>query len=427
MTSGCVTACRRVLVVQHAGAPGGSVMSLRYLIQGLIGRGLVVSVAMVEPNAAVRAMYEEDGAHVYDAPEIPLFRHTTAGWASVGDPRAFLYQMRAVLKSGRGGHVLQSLIDDAKPDIVHLNSVTLALAARALSESPTPVVWHVRESPVNGYFGVRRRFLRSALLSYGDDVIFLSASDQAAWVDGKRGVVVPNVVPVRSQPSAEAIAAVRSTFRAEEGDRLVAYAGGYQEIKGIFPLLDAVRRLLPDFPRLRILAPGMAIAPAGSWRARVARRLLPIVGMARDYERAAMLVATPEMQRVFLRQPFVHDILPVLAAAEFAVFPSTRPHFARPVMEAALVGRPSVGSRLGGVADLIEDGKTGVLVPPGDAPALAAAMRAMLDDEAGTRRMGEAAAAAARNRFDADAQVERVLGIYAAVLARRAAQKKPAA
>jgi glycosyltransferase involved in cell wall biosynthesis len=110
----------------------------------------------------------------------------------------------------------------------------------------------------------------------------------------------------------------------------------------------------------------------------------------------------------------------VLAACEFLVFPSTRPHFARPVVEAANVGRPAIGSDLGGVRDLIEPGRTGVLVPAGNAKALAAAMDQLLSDPAHTAAMGQAARKTARDRFDAAAQVKRIAGIYEAV--RRGAE-----
>jgi hypothetical protein len=226
---------------------------------------------------------------------------------------------------------------------------------------------------------------------------------------------VHNVVPIRDQPGAEAIGKERERFGLEPGDRAVAYVGGLTEIKGIFPLIEAVRELAPRFPRLRIVAPGMELTEPRTLKARIARRVLPALGLARDYERANHEIGSPELAAFFRRSSFVHDILPVIAACEFIVFPSTRPHFARPVVEAANVGRPAIGSDLGGVCDLIEPGRTGVLVPAGNAKALAAAMDQLLSDPAHTAAMGQAARETARNRFDAAAQVKRIAGIYEAV------------
>jgi glycosyltransferase involved in cell wall biosynthesis len=226
---------------------------------------------------------------------------------------------------------------------------------------------------------------------------------------------VHNVVPIREQPGAEAIGRERERFGLDPEDRAVAYVGGLTEIKGIFPLIEAVRELAPRFPRLRIVAPGMELTEPGSLKARIARSVLPVLGLARDYERADQAVRSPEIAAVFRRSSFVHDILPVIAACEFLVFPSTRPHFARPVVEAANVARAAIGSALGGVRDLIDPGRTGVLVPAGDAKALAAAMGQLLSDPEHTAAMGQAAQEMARDRFDAAAQVKRIAGIYEAV------------
>jgi glycosyltransferase involved in cell wall biosynthesis len=61
------------------------------------------------------------------------------------------------------------------------------------------------------------------------------------------------------------------------------------------------------------------------------------------------------------------------------------------VVEAALCGTPSVGTRSGGLADVIDDGVTGLLAPPGDRSALAAAMGRLASDAAERSRMGAAA------------------------------------
>jgi glycosyltransferase involved in cell wall biosynthesis len=415
----------RLLYIQHAGSPGGSVVSLRYLVEGVLSAGHHVAVAMVEPNREVRTLYEACGAEVFDAPEIPLFRHTTAGWASLSNPRACLYQARAIAKRPTGLAAIRRIIDSFRPDLVHLNSVTLALVATGLRETALPVVWHVRESPVLGYFGLRLRFLREALLREADEIVFLSESDRQAWVQGRRGEVVHNVVPVRTPPDATAIGRERERFGLEPEDRAIAYCGGLAEIKGIFPLLDAVRELLPKFPRLRIVAPGTEFQAPSTLKGRIARHILPALGLARDYERASRAIERPDLAAVFRRGPFLHDILPVIAVCEFLVFPSTRPHFARPVVEAASVGRAAIGSDLGGVRDLIEPGRTGAVVPTGNPRALAQAMERFLVDRDTTAAMGTAARQVACERFDASAQVRRILAIYEKVTLKRA-QPEPA-
>jgi glycosyltransferase involved in cell wall biosynthesis len=86
------------------------------------------------------------------------------------------------------------------------------------------------------------------------------------------------------------------------------------------------------------------------------------------------------------------EIATALDEATCLVLPSRGEGMGRVVVEALLRGRPVVGTRGGGIEDLVHDGENGLLVPPGDAQALAAALRRVLTD----RVLAERLAAAAR-------------------------------
>jgi glycosyltransferase involved in cell wall biosynthesis len=76
--------------------------------------------------------------------------------------------------------------------------------------------------------------------------------------------------------------------------------------------------------------------------------------------------------------------------AEMAVCPSLYEGFGLPAGEAMACGLPVVATTGGALPEVVEDGVTGILVPPGDAPALAKAMRTLMDDADLRRRMGQA-------------------------------------
>jgi glycosyltransferase involved in cell wall biosynthesis len=104
----------------------------------------------------------------------------------------------------------------------------------------------------------------------------------------------------------------------------------------------------------------------------------------------------------------------VLAAADVVAVPSTRPDpFPNSALEALAAGRPVVASNAGGLPEMVRDGETGVLVPPGDHAALARALRALADEPARRARMGAAAAADARERFSPEAMLDGVEAVYA--------------
>lgn len=85
------------------------------------------------------------------------------------------------------------------------------------------------------------------------------------------------------------------------------------------------------------------------------------------------------------------DVMRAWQGSLFGVVPSTFPDPCPTVaMEAMASGRALVASRLGGLLDLVDDGRSGLLVPPGDPAALAAAMQRLLDQPELAREMGEA-------------------------------------
>jgi glycosyltransferase involved in cell wall biosynthesis len=75
-------------------------------------------------------------------------------------------------------------------------------------------------------------------------------------------------------------------------------------------------------------------------------------------------------------------------------------------------GRPIVASRVAGIPDVIDDGQHGVLVPPGDAPALAAAIGRLLDDPAAALRLGERARRRVLHELTWEAACEQFVAAY---------------
>ena len=89
------------------------------------------------------------------------------------------------------------------------------------------------------------------------------------------------------------------------------------------------------------------------------------------------------------------------------------------VLEAMAAGLPVVASDVGGISELVVDGETGLLVPPGDAPALTRALAWLLEDRARRRRLGDAARARVVRDFSLDAFRQAHLDLYSRELAKR--------
>ena len=164
-----------------------------------------------------------------------------------------------------------------------------------------------------------------------------------------------------------------------------------------------VGRLSPEKGIVELLA-AAAAAPAGA--ARPARPAIPLVVVGDG----------PLRPRVPQALGFIPnaELGPYYERAAVVCCPSLREGFGVACLEAMAHGRPVVASAVGGLLDLVEDGVTGLLVPPGDPIALRAALERLLGDPALRERMGAAARERARERFSWAAATAATLLAYRA-------------
>jgi len=100
-------------------------------------------------------------------------------------------------------------------------------------------------------------------------------------------------------------------------------------------------------------------------------------------------------------------------SADVFVFPSTwEEPFGISIVEAMASGIPVVATKVGGIPEIVREGETGRLVPPGDPQSMAEAIGQLLDSEPDRQRLGAAGRSAAESRFSIDAHVDRLLGLY---------------
>jgi len=157
----------------------------------------------------------------------------------------------------------------------------------------------------------------------------------------------------------------------------VLYAGRLSPEKGILELVEAASGL------------NLVVAGDGPLRDRVpgARGFVPHDELDRLYARAAVVAC-----------------------------PSRREGFGVACLEAMAHGRPVVATSVGGLRDLVVDGKTGLLVPPGDVRALRSALERLLGDADLRRALGTAARERARMRFSWDTVAEATVAAYKMVV-----------
>jgi glycogen(starch) synthase len=179
----------------------------------------------------------------------------------------------------------------------------------------------------------------------------------------------------------------------------------------------------PDVPRPRILFAGRLAREKGALTLLEAAALvaskdfnLVLIGdgpLRPRIERAARLAGLAERVhlRGFVPQPLVAA---AMAHSDALVVPSTAEELGLAALEAIHAGLPVIASRTGGIPETVLDGENGLLVPPGDARALARAIERFLGDRALAARLA-AGASGSRNGYRWSDVAGRYLGIYAGV------------
>jgi len=308
------------------------------------------------------------------------------------------------------------LVANVKPDVVHLNSVVLVPSAVALAKRNIPFVWHVREAPVKGYLGLRTKFISSQLKKCGYEIIFISRSDWENWVGKSRGCIIPNFVDLERFYPDVSSGGIEMKMKIPENSKIILFMGGISKINGVQVLLKALDVVRHSIPNIVCILAGSDLSSSGRFVSLIARKVLPLLGSGVFAQKVEKQVHDLNLQSCLRFLPFQEDITPVIAASHIIVFPATLPHFARPVVEAAAMGKPSIGSDLGGINELIEHGRTGLLVEPGNPIALAEAMIELLSKPEKAELLGRNAFQKAREEFDAKQQIAKITKIYDSIL-----------
>ena len=292
----------------------------------------------------------------------------------------------------------RTLLHALRPDVVvgHDYKADLVLRRAAQAELiPWVAVVHgytAENKKVRLFEALDRRAIRHA-----HAVVVVSEAGRAqvtaAGVNPARVHLVANGVDVEAVRAAAQ--AGRTALRHEWGlgtEHVALLAlGRLSPEKGHRVLLEALRTLTPtEFPTVRVLLVG-----DGAERA-------SLEALCKDDPRVRFL-------------GWRSDPHACLGAADLFVQPSLREGLPISLLEAMAVGLPIVATAVGGVPEALEHGDAGLLVPPADAPALAAALREALARPAQDLHHGAAAAEEARARYDVERQAAALLDLYRSV------------
>ena len=360
----------RVVEVLATGSNGGAQEHLYSLLTRIDPDRYDVSVVALSPGSAVRKMQR------------------------AGIPVLVIDEVDDAIAVG----ALAAHLGEARADVVHAHmfrAETVATrAVLALAE-----IGHRRPYLVSTVHSSRVRHesdkdVLRELTPHMDRLIAVSKAIETKIHDEGRGVVpvqlIYNGVDLERYDHQEACCTLPEEYGMEPGSQIVGVVARLEPEKGHPTLIEAWPIVLRAVPDAYLLIVG-----EGSRRD-------ALEALARELRVAHRVVFTGRRD----------DVPAVTAALDVAVLPSYREAQGLTILEAMALSRPVVASNVGGIPEMIEDGLTGLLVPPHDADALAAAIVRLLKNHPLADTLGRAGHDMVHDRFCIELMVGAIQSIY---------------
>jgi len=360
----------RVVQVMATGTNGGAQEHVFNLVNRLDHSFYNVSIVALSPGSAVRKLQKAGfEVTVIDEPDDVIATATLAAHLA-----------------------------DARPDVVHNHMFraeivgTKAVIALATAGHRRPwVVSTVHSSRVRAPEDLEQ--LRRLTPSMDRLIVVSKAIDRKVVEEGRQGakrVLIYNGVDLERYDHQEPCCTLREEYGMAPDSPIVGVVGRLELEKGHPTLLEAWPMVLEQVPNAYLLIVG-----EGS-------RQDALRQIAREQGIAHHVIFTGRRD----------DIPAITAALDVAVLPSYREAQGLTILEAMAMSRPVVASNVGGIPEMVEDGVTGLLVPPHNPPALAAALTRILIDHPFADTLARAGHDLVHDRFCVQLMVNAVQELY---------------
>ena len=206
--------------------------------------------------------------------------------------------------------------------------------------------------------------------------------------------------------------------RQENAPMTVLFVGRLEKRKGIHTLMEAVPMVLKEIPNAKFIIVGRD--------SYITDEEVNFHGPAHLSYKAKLIKMLPEECRgrvEFLGYVPEEALGQLYSSCDIFVAPSLYESFGQIYIEAMSYGKPVIGCGVGGVPEVIIDGQTGILVPPGDPARLSSAIVGLLSSPATCQKMGEAARDHVKESFSLEEMITRTVSVYEEVLSLHASRR----
>ncbi|AJI25351.1 glycosyltransferase family 4 protein [Priestia megaterium] len=374
----------KILYIHHGASQGGAPRSLSFLIEKLDKKIFEPIVICMSDKRNIE-LFEKVGARVIFDDRLGAFHGSEVTGMSLG---LFYHNIKTIIPTYK---YIKKYIRNIQPDIVHLNSTCLFIAARAIKKynSHIPVVCHVREPLLNNMFGDILKIMNRKYVNFFIAIDKFDA--KTIDVSNDKLEVIYNFVDMNVYNSDILSDDLRKEFNIRENSLIFLSLARVIPQNGVKEAIEAIRDHIDEEDQLHFFFVGDNLEDNSKYAVEIR-------------EEASML------DHVHIL-PFRDDVVQLIASADVMVAPFTRPHFARSIIEAASMGKPSIGTDIGGPQELIVDKKTGLLFNVNEFLEFIECCKRMKNKEL-RLQMGENAKEFAKENFSADTNVNKTIQVY---------------
>jgi glycosyltransferase involved in cell wall biosynthesis len=383
-----------VLYLSHSAGLYGAELCLLTLVARL-DKTRFLPIVILPNNGPLKQKLEELNVIVKVVPSIRAWLTKRSGI------QIFFYFLAVIPFVFVSVWCLRQIVTRYKVDLIHTNSLVVIDGALTAQISGIPHIWHARELLIPEtvfHFLFGPQVALSVIKRLSDQIIAISLGVKQTFCqqnDCSKLIVVHDGTELETFQPTYAKASIRSQLGIPDDVLLVGEVGRVTTAKGYEDFVTAAAIVKKIIPNVAFIGIG-------------GRSKLDIV-----YEQKILKLTNKyNLQDSFKLVGYRDDVPVIMSALDLLVLPSRSEPLGLVLMEAMAAGKPVIGTKVGGIPEIIEDGVTGLLVPPQSPDKLAEAIITILQNRSLARQMGEAGRQRVRERFSADQHVAKIQEIY---------------
>lgn len=373
---------KKILYIHHCGGLAGAPKSLSILLDCLNLEKYEPSLLLIFKGPAID-YFKNKNLQIYYNKLINPFHGSTV----TGD--SYRNLIRDIIKSPFTFLASKYSIKKLKPEIIHLNSSCLCIVALAakLTDNKIKIICHIREPLRNNLSG---KIIRYLCYKYVDHFIAIDSYSASTMKTKNNMSIIHNSVDLNVYNDKLSSNILRTELNIPNSDIIFLYLARVVDTNGTKELIKLGKEAIIKNKHFHFVIAGFVFDNLDTYSKEC-------IEICRDTQNIHLL-------------GFRNDVPQIIASSDIMVVPFTEPHFSRAIIEAAAIGKPSIGTNVGGVKELINNGETGYLC--NNFEEFLGRCEELGNDAIQRESFGKAASEYAKDNFNIVKTSEKVFEIY---------------